>query len=206
MTDIVPTPSVLLGLRDERSGMREGYQSLDEKRLVLAAALMAELARYKEVRRRFEPLLARAREALAAAIARHGLEGVAVYPPAALTGAELARTERTVLGVRLRHATLTLGGGAPAWLAEHPSAEAERAREAFAGLLAVAVELGVHEGNLARLQQEYQRTARRARALEDVLLPELDGTIAELETTLEDMELEDAIRVRQPLRQAKNPP
>jgi V/A-type H+-transporting ATPase subunit D len=82
----------------------------------------------------------------------------------------------------------------------------DRTRDAFTELLAAAVELGAREGNLARLREEYQRTARRARALEDVLLPELDDTIADLETSLEDLELEDAIRVRQPLRQGKDPP
>jgi V/A-type H+-transporting ATPase subunit D len=33
---IVPTRSAFLKLKDERSGMREGYRFLDEKRLILA--------------------------------------------------------------------------------------------------------------------------------------------------------------------------
>jgi vacuolar-type H+-ATPase subunit D/Vma8 len=40
-------------------------------------------------------------------------------------------------------------------------------------------------------------TARRARALEDVLLPELSATLAELDARLEEVEQEEAIRVRQ---------
>jgi V/A-type H+-transporting ATPase subunit D len=52
-------------------------------------------------------------------------------------------------------------------------------------------------GNLERLRHEYRRTERRARALEDVLLPEITGTIYELEARLEEVEQEEAIRVRQ---------
>jgi V/A-type H+-transporting ATPase subunit D len=206
VSELVPTPSVLLGLREERAGMREGYQSLDEKRLVLAAELMAELERYQAARRRFEQVLERARAALGTAMAWHGLEGIQVHPPADLAAAALHRSERRVLGVRLREATLEPGPARLQWPPENPSADMDRTRDAFTELLAAAVELGAREGNLARLREEYQRTARRARALEDVLLPELDDTIADLETSLEDLELEDAIRVRQPLRQGKDPP
>ena len=52
-------------------------------------------------------------------------------------------------------------------------------------------------GNLERLRLEYRRTERRTRALEDVLMPEIDLTIKELETRLEEIEQEEAIRVRQ---------
>jgi ribosome-associated toxin RatA of RatAB toxin-antitoxin module len=48
---------------------------------------------------------------------------------------------------------------------------------------------------LARLY-EYRRTVRRVRALQDVLLPELDADIADIDTRLEDIEREDAIAMR----------
>jgi hypothetical protein len=38
---------------------------------------------------------------------------------------------------------------------------------------------------------------RRARALQDVLLPELDRAVGDLETRLEELEQEDAIWMRQ---------
>ena len=45
-------------------------------------------------------------------------------------------------------------------------------------------------------QLEYRRAVRRARALQDVLLPELDRTVYEIETRLEELEQEDAIWMR----------
>jgi vacuolar-type H+-ATPase subunit D/Vma8 len=46
------------------------------------------------------------------------------------------------------------------------------------------------------LREEYQRTATRARALEDVLLPEIDQALASVDTPLEELDKEEAIGVR----------
>ena len=52
-------------------------------------------------------------------------------------------------------------------------------------------------GNLERLSLEYRRSVRRARALQDVMLPELDRSIYDIESRLEELEQEDAIWMRQ---------
>ncbi len=51
-------------------------------------------------------------------------------------------------------------------------------------------------GNLYRLSREYQRTERRARALENVLLPEIDATLKEIEEHLEALDLEETVQLR----------
>ena len=51
-------------------------------------------------------------------------------------------------------------------------------------------------GNLERLSFEYRRSVRRARALQDVLLPELDRAVYGIEGRLEELEQEDAISMR----------
>ena len=56
--------------------------------------------------------------------------------------------------------------------------------------------LAASSGNLERLSLEYRRSVRRARALQDVLLPELDRSIADIESRLEELEQEDAIWMR----------
>ncbi len=76
------------------------------------------------------------------------------------------------------------------------SPEAMACRRAFGHLLAEAVPLAAVAGNLERLQQEYRHAVRRARALQDVLLPELDRTVYEIETRLAELEQEDAIWMR----------
>jgi V/A-type H+-transporting ATPase subunit D len=195
MIDVTPTRAALLELRDEQGSLREGYAFLDEKRLLLAAEMLRELRRYEAGRARFEQALAAAAQAQRAALARHGLDGLQVYPAAAPARVALVLGTQSLLGVRLQQARLELEPGV-ASAPEQPSPEAEICRRAFAAVLAQAAPLAAMAGNLERLAREYRRTERRARALEGVLLPETDRRIAELETRLEEAEQEEAIRVR----------
>jgi len=76
------------------------------------------------------------------------------------------------------------------------SPEVRDCRAAFAALLAAAVALAAVSGNLERLSREYRRSVRRARALQDVLLPELGRSIHGIETRLEELEQEEAVLMR----------
>jgi V/A-type H+/Na+-transporting ATPase subunit D len=195
MSDATPTRSSVLEQKDERKAMHEGYVFLDEKCLLLAGEMLRELTHYTALQRAFlaawEPALA----SLQAAVARHGLEGLETYSPADLSDARVARTPRTLMGVRLQDAGF-LSAAAAVTPAIDRSPEAEVCRRTFRDLLGPAAELAAVAGNLERLQQEYQRAVRRARALQDVLLPELDRNIGEIETRLEELEQEDAIWMR----------
>jgi V/A-type H+-transporting ATPase subunit D len=51
-------------------------------------------------------------------------------------------------------------------------------------------------GNLRRLAREYTRTERRARALENVVLPEIDVSLRFVEEQLDAVDQEEAVRVR----------
>ena len=211
--ELVPTQSAFLELKAERAGMREGYRFLDEKRLILAAEFLAHLRDYEATQGRWREVEAVAREALRAAVGRHGLEELSIYPPAAAV-CGLAIESRPVLGVRIetpvqaegvdgaraesrgeRDAELGLDSdfdGAPA----NRSPEADACRAAFAALMPIAARLALLTGNLERLRAEYLLTARRARALEDVLLPEVDAHLALIDNALEELEREEAVRVR----------
>ncbi|WP_295543856.1 V-type ATP synthase subunit D [uncultured Thiohalocapsa sp.] len=230
MTDreLVPTQSAYLALKAERAGMEEGYRFLDEKRLILAGEILANLRDYDATMARWRRAEARARAALRAAVGRHGLDELGVYPPlAAQCG--LATSSRSVLGVRIE-ALAASGGGDPDGASapadgarggfgerageRHPdggsetecgdagggiaiqSPEAQACRAAFADLMPMAARLAVLTGNLERLRVEYLRTSRRARALEDVLLPEIDERLGVIDNVLEELEREEAVRVR----------
>jgi V/A-type H+/Na+-transporting ATPase subunit D len=195
MSDVTPTRSAVLELKEERRAMHDGYVFLDEKCLLLAAEILRELSRHETSRQRFLATYATAVASLQAAVARHGLHGLQVYPRAELPGAELQRTTRTLMGVRLQDVALRAEALLPA-AAIDPSSEAETCRRAFAALLDATTHLAAVAGNLTRLSLEYRRSVRRAHALQDVLLPELDGTVADLETRLEEFEQEDAIWMR----------
>jgi V/A-type H+-transporting ATPase subunit D len=193
--DITPTRSVVLELKDERRAMHEGYVFLDEKCLLLAGEIQRELAQYAQLQQAFGNVWDAAVAALQAAVARHGLDGLQVYPPANFEHCDVQRAPRSLMGVRLQDAHLR-AAALPAPPAADRSPEAEACRIAFARLVEAAVPLAAVAGNLERLSVEDRRAVRRARALQDVLLPELDRDVYEIETRLEELEQEDAIWMR----------
>ena len=206
MTDreLVPTMSAFLELKAERAGMREGYRFLDEKRLILAGEIMSNMQAFDATQTRWREAETAARAALRGAVGRHGLDELGLYPPG-LAACGLSTRRRTVLGVRIEDLPLGepgVGDGAdasPTAASAEPanqSPEADACRDAFAALLPLAARLAVLAGNLERLRVEYLRTSRRARALEDVLLPEIDARIGVIDTALEELEREEAVRVR----------
>jgi V/A-type H+/Na+-transporting ATPase subunit D len=196
MSDSNPTRSALIEMKDERRAMHEGYVFLDEKCLLLAGEILRELERYALRRADFIALHGAACAALRAAVMRHGLQGLQIYPAADLAAAQLQVRPSTLMGVRLQQATFDASASHPDE-AVNRSPEAEACRNAFATVLAAAATLAAVSGNLERLSFEYRRSVRRARALQDVMLPELDQSILDIDNRLEELEREDAVSMRQ---------
>lgn len=194
--DAPPTQSAFLALKEERAGMQEGYRFLDEKRLILAAGCLAELARYETALADFARDYDSAVGALREAVARHGLEGLAVYPPAPPIAGRMDRQARSVLGVALYDLTCEVAAQDPPAETPLASPEARQCRDLFRALVPRAAHLAALASNLERLREDYGRTARRARALEDVLLPELDETLHTVAGALEELEREESVRAR----------
>lgn len=195
MSSESPTRSRLIALGEERRAMREGYVFLDEKCLLLAAEMTAELKRHDLLCEAFAEAQREARRRLEAALLRHGLDGLAVYPAPAAECVEPHVRRSSLLGVALCRAEAELH---PATVppAVFPSPEAEACRAAFVALAAAAVPLAAARGNLLRLHREYRRTLRRACAIHDVVLPEIELEFGDVEVQLDEMEREEALWIR----------
>jgi len=218
-----PTRAALLELHDEQRALHEGHVFLDEKCLLLAGEMLRQLGRHAVLAAALEQAHEQAMRALAAALARHGLQGLQVRPPLDDTGARLVTQASSLMGVRLLEARWEKeretkretkretereaareapppterqppGPAAPPSVGDSP--ELRRCRAAFAALLAAAAPLAAVSGNLERLSADYRRSVRRARALQDVLLPEVRRDVAGIEARLEELEQEDAIAMR----------
>lgn len=195
-----PTLAAVLELRQERDIVYEAYDFLDEKRLLLAAEILRQIERYEALLARLQRLRLETTRSLADAVARHGVAGLSVYPATALEGARLANHIRSFMGVSLSETHLELPSAmeqaVPA--PSNPSPEAERCRSQCRELLELEAEVAGVSGNLRRLFTEYRNTERRARALENVVLPEIEQVLNEMTTHLEELDQEEAIRVRLP--------
>ena len=101
MAERTPTRSEYLALKEERQLMLEGHQFLDEKRISLAHELLRQLAVYEELRDDYAAGHIEAVSRTAAAAARHGLEGLWVYPVRWQRPQEPRYDRRPYLGLEL---------------------------------------------------------------------------------------------------------
>jgi V/A-type H+-transporting ATPase subunit D len=195
MNERNPTRSALLELQDEQRAMHEGHVFLDEKCLLLAGEMLRQLGEHGLLQQRLRTAHESAVRALRAAIGRHGLDGLQCQPAQPQDAARGHSAAGALMGVRLLQAGWT-PDTATAAEGLNPSPEVREARLAFVELVVAAAPLAAVSGNLERLSQEYRRSVRRARALQDVLLPELGRDIAEIQTRIEELEQQDAIAMR----------
>jgi V/A-type H+/Na+-transporting ATPase subunit D len=199
MADRTPTATRIsfLELSDERRMVREGHALLDEKRMLLAAEILAGLRRYRELRAGWLAGLARARQALAAATRRHGFDNLTVHPARRGAFAAVSLHQHRLLGLPLLEAELELAEAQPEFPAAETSPEVAACIESFQALAARAATLAGLAVSLRIMARDYVRTERRARALENVILPEIDADIRFVEAQLESIDQEESIRVRE---------
>lgn len=196
--ELATTRVALLELKDEQQLVQEGYQLLDEKRILLAGEIRRQLAQLRERRRELEAAAQAARAAFEAALRRHGLDALAVHLPASFAQEALVVAQSRLLGLglleaRLRPPATPVPHGMPP---EAASAEVRECARAYRELLAHAVALAACELTLRRLTREYVRTERRTRAIENILLPEIDVAVRFLEELLDGMDQEEFARLR----------
>jgi V/A-type H+-transporting ATPase subunit D len=192
-----PTQAAVLELKNEQAVVREAYVFLDEKRLLLASELLRQLRIYQESKKELDALQAKARNAMEKAVMHHGLDGLQVYPPGSFQGAEHTLIRRNFMGVELVETELLMEKIADTSTAPaNPSIKADDCARLFAEIVVKSAVLAGVNGNLYRLLAEYRITERRSRALENIILPEIEQSLREMSSHLEELDLEDAIRVR----------
>lgn len=193
--------SAFLELREEQQLVHNGYEFLDEKRVQLAAEMLQQRAAYRELRARFAETCERAAGVLLDAAAYQGLESLQVHPATPLADARVAVDTHKFVGLSLIEARLD-EGNRTGELLPATNGPALDCAEAFRAVVETGVRLAAVATNLERLMHEYQRTERRVRALENVILPEISDELATMEEHLDLNEQEEVIRVRSIRRRA----
>jgi V/A-type H+-transporting ATPase subunit D len=188
--------SAWLELKEEQKLVVDGYEFLDEKAMLIAAEMLAQRKLYVESRRHFLALCNAAADALISTVGELGLEGLQVYPAAKIEGRVIETGERACIGQTLVEASFVANLTGPTEVPAMRSANAQRSAMAFLGALEAGASLAALATNLERLAREYRRTWRRVRALENVVLPEIDADLAAMEEHLDLIEQEEIIRVR----------
>jgi V/A-type H+/Na+-transporting ATPase subunit D len=198
--ELAMTRVAFLELKDEQQLVREGYGLLDEKRILLATQIHRQLARFRQLRAKLQAAADTAHDSTLAALHCHGLEELAVYPPLSVRADRLKITRSPLLGLELIEAQMETSTLQAPPRPVNPTPEARECALAHRNWLTAAVEVASCSVNLRRLVREYVRTERRARAIENLLLPEINSTLKFLEEQLEGLDQEELARLRQPRR------
>jgi V/A-type H+/Na+-transporting ATPase subunit D len=204
--ELAITRVAFLELQDEQRLVQEGYRLLDEKRILLAAEIHRQSLRLRALREQSRGAEQAARAHFIAALNCHGLEELSVYPPSPLDEHPLEVKRSRLLGLDLLDARLaaprsqkTARARAASVRSEppvNPSPEARACALAYRRWLALLVEIASCCLNLRRLLREYVRTERRARAIENILLPEIEWGLRQIDEQLASMDQEEIARLR----------
>ncbi len=193
----VATRIAQLELKDEQRLVKEGYELLDEKRIRLVPEIRAQLARLRRWQAEVRKAKEAAHEALVDALNRHGVDELSAYPPLSTADDKLNIARTRLFGLELLEAQWHAGVSRGAERAVNPSPEARVCALNFRALLEPLAMTAVCSLNLRRLMREYVRTERRARAIENVLLPEIQWSLKFIDEQLEILDQEEIARVRE---------
>ena len=104
--EVLATRVAFLELKDERRLIQEGYELLDEKRVLLATEIMRQLRSYASLQQELDRLGVDALAAFEAAVGVHGFDELTVEPKLDLGPSLLRVHEQSFLGLRLAEAVL----------------------------------------------------------------------------------------------------
>jgi V/A-type H+-transporting ATPase subunit D len=193
----VATRIAQLELKDEQRLVKEGYELLDEKRIRLVAEIRAQLGRLRRWQGDVHKAQEAARGALMAALNRHGIDELSDYPPLSADEGELKFARTRLFGLELLDPRWHPAAARLTERPVNPSPEARDCARDYRALLEPLVMTAVCSLNLKRLMREYVRTERRARAIENILLPEIEWSLKFIDEQLEILDQEEIARVRQ---------
>ena len=222
MANLLPTKGNLIAAKRSRMLARTGYELMDRKRNILIRELMGMMDTAKELQGQIDAVFTEAYTALQAANIRLGIcdriaEAVDVDDSLTLRyrsvmGVELPRIPgqspppRPEYGMgdtcseldecylkfyRVKELTRRLGY---AFLSTSPALD--EARMHFEKVKELTVKLSMVENSAYRLASSIRKTQKRANALQNIVIPGLDGTIRFITDALEEKEREEFARLK----------
>jgi V/A-type H+-transporting ATPase subunit D len=190
------TRSRLTALRRTRLATRLGRDLLDQKREAVLRALLDATRRRATCRAEAMAALARAQAALGDACVE---VGAAAVDAAALAQPILASVEwrpGSVVGVPTPRLAGTVAPFAAHYGAASSSAGVDRAGGEFSAILATLIQLAQEEEMVRNLQSGLEKTVRRLKALEQVVIPRLEREARDMAAALDEEERDESLRRR----------
>ena len=191
---MLPTKGNLISAKHSRALAQTGYELMDRKRNILIRELMGMMDTAKELQDQIDTVFTEAYAALQAANIRLGIcdriaEAVEVDD-------SLSLQYRSVMGVELPRIPGQSPPPRPEYSLGETCSELDECYLRFHRVKALTRRLAEVETSIYRLAQAIKKTQKRANALENIVIPNLNGTIRFITDALEEKEREEFARLK----------
>ncbi len=195
-TNIAPTKSNLMKIKDELAFSRTGYDLLDQKRSILVSELLTLVDQAVDYQNRVEKALSEADEALEDAIMHMGRLKVANLAGAVNISSSITLSSRKVMGVSLPRVSTEFAGSGPFFSPEGTSMLSEVAVTRYREALALMGQMAELKISIMRLAREVRKTIRKVNSLEKLVIPDREATVRYLSSRIEEAERESMIQMK----------
>ncbi len=194
--NVPPTRSNLIRTKQELQFAREGYEILDQKRVVLAKELVRLATDAEKVQAEMDKQVAAAYKALERAMLMMGRERVEWAALAVHQTVDVQVQDRGVMGISL---PVIEASGAPpemTYSLGDTTSTLDEASMLFRQVLDRLPELSRLVTSVWRLAVELRKTQRRVNALQYIFIPNYEETINFITSSLEEREREETFRLK----------
>ncbi len=195
-TNIAPTRSNLMRIKDELAFSRTGYDLLDQKRSILVSELLTLVDQAVDYQNRVEKALKDASDALEEAIMHMGRLKVANLSGAVGITSSISLSSRKVMGVELPKVSTEFAGSGPFFSPEGTSMLAEVAVNRYRDALSLMGQMSELKVSIMRLAREVRKTIRKVNSLEKLVIPDREATVRYLAGRIEEAERESMIQMK----------
>ena len=191
MAAIFPTKSNLIQAKKSLSLAALGYELLDRKRNVMLKEMLSMIDKVNEVQARIDGTYREAYAALQYANISCGQQTVMRIAKNVPAKDDLNIRYRSVMGIELPEITLTDEESAPPYGMYDTDSSLDEAYVRFCRLKKLICEETEIESGVYRLAAAIKQTRKRANALKNIVIPDLEKTVRYISDYLEEKEREE---------------
>jgi V/A-type H+-transporting ATPase subunit D len=195
-TNLAPTRSNLMRLSEELQFAQLGHELLDQKRSILVGELLTLVDQAVDYEGRVVKALREAQSTLSDAIMQMGRLKVGNLAGAVNIDYSIELGSRRVMGVSVPRVDTTFTDNSPYFSGEDTSILAEVAIDRYRTTLRLMGRLAELKVSIMRLAREVKKTIRKVNALEKLVIPDTQETIAWMRGRIEEAERENFILLK----------
>ena len=195
--NVAPTRSNLLKLVDELKFATLGHELLYQKRSILVVELLTLVDQAVEYQGRVDRALAKASDSMQHTVMEMGRLRVANLFGSVTIDSSIELAERKVMGVRLPRVETSFTEHGPYFSPEGTTLSVEETMDGYREALQLMGRLAELKVSIMRLAREVKKTIRKVNALEKIVIPELQETLAYTRGRIEEADRESFMLMKQ---------